>query len=83
MHRQALDMSIQALSGFMDVTGFQDGPPTKGGPVLSDFIAGLYLAVGILAAYAYRQRTGMGQYLSLIHILTIPGIGLYNEHRAG
>ncbi len=65
VHRQALDMSIQALSGFMDVTGFQDGPPTKGGPVLSDFIAGLYLAVGILAAYAYRQRTGMGQYIDI------------------
>ena len=73
VHRQALDMSIQALSGFMDVTGFQDGPPTKGGPVLSDFIAGLYLAVGILAAYAYRQRTGMGQYIDIALFDTASG----------
>ncbi len=61
VHRQALDMTIQALSGFMDLTGFPDAPPTKGGPAISDFFAGLYLTIGILAAYTYRQRTGEGQ----------------------
>lgn len=61
VHRQALDMTIQALSGFMDLTGFPDAPPTKGGPAISDFFAGLYLTIGILAAYACRQRTGEGQ----------------------
>lgn len=63
--RQALDMSIQALCGFMDLTGFEDGPPTKGGPVLSDFIGGLYLVVGILIAYEYRNRTGYGQHIDI------------------
>lgn len=61
VRRQALDMTIQALSGFMDLTGFPDAPPTKGGPAISDFFAGLYLTIGVLAAYVCRQRTGEGQ----------------------
>lgn len=65
VHRQALDMTIQAMSGFMDITGFEDGPPTKGGPAISDFIAGLNLTIGVLAAYAYRQRTGEGQAIDI------------------
>ena len=64
-NRQALDMSIQALCGIMDITGPEDGPPTKVGPVLVDFIGGIYLLVGILAAYSCCQRTGMGQHIDI------------------
>lgn len=59
--RMALDMAIQAVSGFMDFTGFEDGPPTKGGPILSDFIAALYAAIGTIVALYQKKNTGLGQ----------------------
>lgn len=59
----ALDMSIQAQCGFMDVTGFPDGPPVKAGPTIVDFIGALYHVIGIMMALQYRQRTGKGQFV--------------------
>jgi crotonobetainyl-CoA:carnitine CoA-transferase CaiB-like acyl-CoA transferase len=60
-HLSALDMTVQAQSGFMDITGASDGPPTKAGPALVDFIGGMNLIIGILLALQYKQRTGKGQ----------------------
>ena len=37
------------------------GKPTKVGPSVADIIAGLYTAIGILAAVNYRNLTGKGQ----------------------
>ena len=45
----------------MALTGFPDGPPTRGGGSLGDFIGGVFTAVGILTALHYRDRTGTGQ----------------------
>ena len=39
----AMDISIQAMSGAMAVTGFPDGPPTKIGPALCDFSCGIHM----------------------------------------
>ena len=39
----AMDMTIQAASGIMSVTGFSDGPPVKAGPTLVDFMGGIHL----------------------------------------
>ena len=44
------DLTIQAISGVMSVTGEVDGPPAKSGVPLSDFSAGLYAANGVQAA---------------------------------
>jgi crotonobetainyl-CoA:carnitine CoA-transferase CaiB-like acyl-CoA transferase len=55
------DLTIQAESGIMDVTGSPDGPPTKAGVPLTDVAAGLYAANGILAALRARESTGRGQ----------------------
>lgn len=63
--RSALDMAIQAVSGFMSITGEPDGAPMKAGPVVSDFVAGLYGAYGTLAAYNYREKTGLGQHVDI------------------
>ena len=59
--RTSYDIIAQAMGGLMDITGFPDGPPTRGGGALGDFIGGVFMAVGILCALHYRDRTGKGQ----------------------
>jgi crotonobetainyl-CoA:carnitine CoA-transferase CaiB-like acyl-CoA transferase len=62
--RKGFDLVAQAMSGIMTFTGERpDGPPVKCGPPLSDITAGLLAAMGILAAYAHRLKTGQGQWV--------------------
>jgi crotonobetainyl-CoA:carnitine CoA-transferase CaiB-like acyl-CoA transferase len=49
----------------MAMTGFADGPPTRGGGALADFVGGLYLAVGILAGLRDRDVSGKARALDL------------------
>lgn len=58
---KAYDLMVQAAVGLMSITGHPDAGPTKAGSPLSDAIAGLFAAFGIVAALNYRQRTGHGQ----------------------
>lgn len=62
-HRRGFDLVAQAMSGIMSITGEAGGPPAKCGPPLSDITAGLLAAMGILAAYAHRLKTGEGQWV--------------------
>jgi crotonobetainyl-CoA:carnitine CoA-transferase CaiB-like acyl-CoA transferase len=55
------DLLVQALGGLMSVTGEPDGPPLKVGVALVDVVAGLFAAVGILAALEHRRESGRGQ----------------------
>jgi crotonobetainyl-CoA:carnitine CoA-transferase CaiB-like acyl-CoA transferase len=55
------DLLVQALGGLMSVTGSPDGGPQKVGVALVDVVAGLFAAVGILAALRHRDATGEGQ----------------------
>jgi crotonobetainyl-CoA:carnitine CoA-transferase CaiB-like acyl-CoA transferase len=55
------DLLIQALGGLMSITGPPDGEPSKVGVALVDVLAGLFAAVGILAALRHRDATGEGQ----------------------
>ena len=57
----AMDMTIQAVSGIMSVTGFPDGPPVKAGPTLVDFMGGIHLYAGIVTALYDRDRSGAGR----------------------
>ncbi|MCF3975054.1 CaiB/BaiF CoA transferase family protein [Paracoccus salsus] len=59
--RPAFDFIAQAMSGFMGVNGDSDGPPMRAAPPVSDLVAGIYAAVGVLAAVIGRERTGTGQ----------------------
>jgi crotonobetainyl-CoA:carnitine CoA-transferase CaiB-like acyl-CoA transferase len=63
--RPGYDIIMQALSGLMSVTGEPDGQPVKVGVALLDVIAGLYSAIGILAALSERDRTGRGRHVSV------------------
>jgi len=57
------DFIIQAMSGLMSITG--TGKPTKVGVAVSDLIAGLYAAVGILGAYTRARETGQGEHIDI------------------
>lgn len=61
----AVDFTIQAMGGIMDSTGFPNQPPVKAGPALSDFLGGIHLASGVLAALYEREETGEGRYVEV------------------
>jgi crotonobetainyl-CoA:carnitine CoA-transferase CaiB-like acyl-CoA transferase len=57
------DVTIQAVSGLMAMTGHPGQPPAKIPVAALDFGSALYAAVGILAALSQRERTGEGQWV--------------------
>ncbi|WP_431015326.1 CaiB/BaiF CoA transferase family protein [Bradyrhizobium pachyrhizi] len=56
----AMDLTVQAMSGVMSVTGYPDGPPTKAGAALCDFFGGVHLYGAIVTALYRRTQTGEG-----------------------
>jgi CoA:oxalate CoA-transferase len=78
----AMDISVQAMSGAMSVTGFPDGPPTKIGPALCDFSCGVHLYGAVVTALYEREKTGHGQrvevaMLDAIYFSLASSLGLY------
>src|ERR1043165_9564281 len=57
----AMDLTIQAASGIMSVTGAPDGRPMKAGPTLVDFMGGIHPYAGIMTALYDRDRSGEGR----------------------
>jgi len=57
----AMDVTVQAVSGLMSVTGFPDGPPVKAGPAIVDFLSGIHLYAGVMTALCERHVTGVGR----------------------
>jgi formyl-CoA transferase len=57
----AMDVTVQAMSGIMNATGYPDRPPVKAGPAVCDFLGGVHLFAGIVGALLHRERTGQGQ----------------------
>ncbi len=56
-----VDPVAQAMGGLMSLTGYPGMPPLKTGPAVADALAGMNLAIGILAALQMRTKTGEGQ----------------------
>jgi len=75
------DLLVQALGGLMSITGEPDGEPLKVGVALVDVIAGLYAAVGILAALEHRRDRGEGQLVE-VDLLSALLAGLVNQSSA-
>ncbi len=61
-----VDLLIQAMAGWMHVTGQADGPPTKVGMAVVDVLAGMYATSGVLAALF--QRAGNGGVGQRVHV---------------
>ena len=72
--RPGYDLIAQAVTGIMSVTGEPGGRPVKCGLPICDLTAGLFAALGILAAHASRARTGQGQHVETS--LFEAGVGL-------
>lgn len=59
----AFDVTVQAMSGVMSVTGEEGGAPVKCGVPVGDFAAGLYAAYTSLAAIQRARETGEGAHV--------------------
>lgn len=60
-NRPAFDIVAEAMSGVMDLIGFEDKPPTFTLYGLADVYSGMISAYGIMQALFMRERTGEGQ----------------------
>ncbi len=58
--RPAFDFIGQAMSGFMSINGPPGGEPLRAGPPISDLVAGLYGAFGVVTALLSRGHAGTG-----------------------
>jgi len=89
----AMDLTVQAMSGVMTITGMPDGPPLKAGPALCDFFGGIHLYGAILTALYKRAVTGQGSvaevsmmnsvYPSLLSSLGLHALGDRSVKRTG
>lgn len=61
--RPAFDFITQAMSGFMSVNGAADQPPLRSGQPVTDLVAGLYAAFGVVNALRARDLNGCGQHV--------------------
>ncbi len=59
------DMTAQAMSGLLHLTGTEDGTPVYPGMYLADGGGGVNGTAAVLAALYYRERTGLGQYIDV------------------
>ena len=59
----ALDIIIQGMGGIMSVTGEADSGPVRVGASIGDIMAGVFTALGIVAALHERESSGEGQYI--------------------
>lgn len=58
--RPGFDAAIQAETGWMDINGQKEGPPTKVPLAIVDLLTGHQLKQGILVALIQRMKTGEG-----------------------
>lgn len=68
------DMTVQAMSGVMSVTGDRDGRPAKCGIPIADFSAGLYAAFSVSAALHKARATGQGDHVDVSMLGSMLGI---------
>ena len=59
--RPAFDIIAEAMSGMMNLVGYDDKPPSGTVYGMADIVSGIIAAYGVLQALFMRQRTGRGQ----------------------
>jgi crotonobetainyl-CoA:carnitine CoA-transferase CaiB-like acyl-CoA transferase len=68
------DYLMQAEAGYFDLTGEPDGPPTRFGLSVVDYMTGLALALGVTAALFGARQTGRGRDVDV----SLFDVALYN-----
>ncbi len=77
--RPGFDQIAQGYSGFMSFTGTPESGPTRVGVAIGDLTAGMWLSIGVMAAWAQRVVTGKGGVVetsllaSLFGLLSVQG----------
>ena len=61
----ANNLAIQAMSGWMDITGAPGGSPQAVGDNMGDSVPGVWAALGIVLALETRRQTGVGQHVDV------------------
>jgi CoA:oxalate CoA-transferase len=77
---QANSIALMALCGLMYVTGDPDREPLATGGYPADYFAALNAWVAVLAALAFREREGGGQY---IDVSMLESLGCADEYNTG
>jgi succinate---hydroxymethylglutarate CoA-transferase len=81
----AYDYLMQAEAGFLHLTGEPDGPPTRMGLSIVDYLTGITTAFALTAALLGAARTGKGRdvdvtlYDVAVHQLSYPATWYLNE----
>ncbi len=68
------DMTVQAMSGLMSVTGEPGGRPAKSGIPVADFTAGLYAAFSVVCDLIKSRAQGIGDHLDVSMLGAMLGI---------
>jgi succinate--hydroxymethylglutarate CoA-transferase len=76
--RPGYDAILQARTGIMSVTGTGEGAPVRAGVSILDLGAGIWMALGVLAALLEKQRSGKGQRVDASLLQT--GVMLMSYH---
>jgi CoA:oxalate CoA-transferase len=72
----AMDFTVQAASGIIDMTGYGDRPGVRATAALIDTSTGMHLVAGILAKLIERGRTGLGGRVEVAMLdVCIPAVG--------
>ena len=72
--RVAFDVTMQAMSGLMSITGHPGSPPTRVGTSLGDVNASVHAAFAIMTALWHREKTGKGQWVDVSMMETMVAI---------
>jgi CoA:oxalate CoA-transferase len=72
----AMDFTVQAASGIVDMTGYADRPGVRATAALIDTSTGMHLVAGILAKLIERGRTGLGGRVEVAMLdVCVPAVG--------
>ncbi len=79
--RAGYDQIAQGEAGLMSMTGPDPQTPTKVGVPISDLLAGMYGAYGVLAKLHERARTGTGGLVRTSLLASVIGVHAYQGTR--
>jgi crotonobetainyl-CoA:carnitine CoA-transferase CaiB-like acyl-CoA transferase len=75
--RPSFDFIAQAMSGFMSCNGTSETGPMRAGAPISDLVAGLYAALGTVAALYRRVQTGQGEQVAVAMMDSLLSLGAF------